>query len=192
MGKRGQRFFWHVPLGGWFPGSPGAPGINNNVGGDIISVLVDTEAVQSDRPDIDDFVIERVIGQYMLTGSEVVAVDHFVHHRVYVADSDSSSVAVRSLNTADDAETSFLWHRVEAWHENQNADVFGIPWTVAHAAFAATPTPWMGRHGHFDIKVGRRIGGGQSLIWHTELLAAPLGNDTFNLKLWCRVLLREG
>ncbi len=190
MAKKRQKFFWHVPPNGWFSGSPGAPDDNTNVGGDIVVPLVDTETVLSARPDMDNFVVERVVGQFQMHIDEDPAVKHYVHHRVYVAQGDATSVAIRDLKQEDDAETSFLFHRVQPWHQNWDADDFG-DWQDGAAGVPAHQG-WMGRHGNFDIKVGRRLEGGDVLIWHVELVPAPIANDEAALRLWVRILVRQG
>jgi hypothetical protein len=151
--------------------------------------LISSEGGQGNRPELDNFVVERIIGQYMMSGDESVAASHFVHHRVYVADADSTGISLRNLAVGDDAETSFLWHRVEPWAIEYNGDLWGN-WEKGGAA---TPpaTAWQGRHGNVDIRVGRRISGGSDLIWHTQLVPAPAANLTMYLKLWLRMLVRE-
>ncbi len=187
---RNSKMFWHVPSACWYNSSPVALGGIANVGADIVTTLVNTESGEGDVPVNDNFVIERIVGQYMLTGDEVVPTNHFLHSRVYVSDSDSTAIALRSLNTADDAETSFLWHQVDPWHSSWNGDAIGA-WQSDGVAGSPFATPWKGRLGHVDIKVGRRIEAGSSLIWHTQIQASPGANDVFYLKLWLRMLCRE-
>ncbi len=166
-----------------------ALGGNANVGGDIVVTLISAEGGEGNRPELDNFVVERIVGQYQVSGDESAAVNHFVHHRVYVADADAAAIALRNLLQADDAETSFLWHQVDPWANAADADVFGM-WGL-HAAGQPQATPWMGRLGHVDIKVGRKIQGGRDLIWHTQIVNPPAANNTMYVKLWLRMLVRE-
>jgi len=190
MGKR-SKFFWHVPGPScWFVGPPVALGGNANVAGDIVVTLISAEGGEGNRPELDNFVVERIVGQYMFTADESVAVRHHLHSRVYVADADASSIALRVLTQADDAETSFLWHQVDPWDTAQDGTQFGS-WNDSGAGARPRVTPWMGRNGHVDIKVGRQIGGGRDLIWHTTIVNAPAADNTFYLKLWLRMLVRE-
>lgn len=191
MGKS-SRFFWHSGTLIWHQLGPSASVGNPNVGGDIIVTLVNTESVGAagDTPVLDQFVVERIVGQYHVTSNESVGVDRYAHHRVYVADTDEMSVALRDLTTADDAETSFLWHQVDPHPKELMGDVWGA-WQHPVSGVRPAATPWMGRHGHVDIKVGRRIDQGTSLIWHTQLEAAPAADNEHFLKLWLRMLVRE-
>ncbi len=161
------------------------------MGADQIVTLVNTESVgaQADVSVLDQFVVERIVGQYLMTTIESVAVNRYGHHRVYVADTDATSVAIRDLIIADDAETSFLWHQVDPMSNALQNDIFGT-WNH-HGAGQPEATPWMGRLGNIDIKVGRRIDQGSSLIWHTQFEPAPPADNTWFLKLWLRMLVRE-
>jgi len=188
-----SKYFWHVPLGCWsnqYPNAIIGAGAGNS-GEDIIQFLVDTETVQSDRPDIDRFVVERIVGQYQVIGAETEAAPYMVHHRVYVADADSSSIALRNLGTADEAETSFLWHQVETWNVHWNNGVFGN-WAGGNT-LTPTTRQFMGRMGHVDIRVGRAIEGGQILCWHTQFRGAVAPeDDEFDICFWLRILVRHG
>ncbi len=181
--------FWHVPTNAWFDGGPAAGGGVGNVGADIVIPLVASGDDVGERPVNDNFVIERIVGQYQVTGDESVPVDKYVHSRVYVAESDAASLSLRNLTTADDAETSFLWHQVGPWDTVND----GVRWGDWLGVAAGTPpaTPWAGRLGHVDIRVGRRIEGGETLIWHTQFDPTPAIVDTMFLKLWLRMLCRE-
>ncbi len=190
MAKR-NKFFWHVPPAAWLVGGPILTTGTANILGDIVVELLSTETVQSARPDIDNFVVERIVGQYMITGDEAAAANHFLHSRVYVAEIDATTISLRNLNTADDAETSFLWHQVDPWPNAADGDIFGT-WVGDHGAGQPRATPSNGRLGNVDIRVGRCLEGGEVLIWHTQIDAAPAANDTHFLKLWLRLLVREG
>lgn len=187
---RKKKFFWHVPSACWYGASPISLGGIANVGADIVTTLINTESGVGDVPVNDNFVVERIVGQYQYSGDESAAANHFIHHRVYVADSDSTAIALRSLLSADDAETSFLWHQVDPWPNSMDGDIFGS-WITDHGVGQPTATPWMGRYGNVDIKVGRRIEEGQSLLWHSQLVPTPAANNTVYVKLWLRMLLRE-
>lgn len=190
MAKKRQKFFWHVSPNMWRAGQPSLAQGVGNVGSDIVVELISTETLQSSVPENDNFVVERIIGQYMIVGDVTSPVDHFLHSRVYVAETDALSVALRTLSTADDAETSFLWHQVDPFPITYDGDVWGT-WQQSGGGNPAS-TPWKGRQGHIDIKVGRRLEGGEALIWHTQIVLAPPANDDFRLSLWLRALVREG
>jgi len=187
---KASKFFWHVPGPAcWFAGAPIPLGGVANIGSDIVATLISAEGGQGNRPELDNFVVERIVGQYQVTADESVGAFHFLHHRVYVVDADATSIALRTLSEADDAETSFLYHKVEYWDATFDNDPAGN-WQVSSGAGPA-PTPWQGRHGHVDIKVGRRIEGGRDLIWHTQVISPPAADNTFYVKLWLRMLVRE-
>ncbi len=193
MGKK-SKYFWHVPPGAWATLDPTVNGVDS-VAGDVVILLVDAESgVASAHPEIDNFVVERIVGQYMIKMHAVTPppVGMGIAHRVYVTDADTTSVAFRNLNTADDAETSFLWHQVDAMAEDLNNDPFGS-WQrpSSGARPRLTPTPTMGRYGHIDIRVGRRLEGGEALVWHSQSIPAQI-DDSWSIKLWLRFLVREG
>ncbi len=190
MGKK-QKFFWHVPPDTWSAAGP-AVGIGvGNVGPDIVSELISTETVQSARPDVDNFVVERIVGQWMLTGTESPTADRFLHHRIYVADHDALAISLRTLSTADDAETSFLYHRVEPWSAAFVGDPWGT-WQARSNGNDPTHQSMMGRHGHLDVRVGRRLEGGQALVWHTQIVNSPPADNVFRFRAWFRLLVRQG
>ncbi len=183
---------WHVPLECWDNGAPGGIHILN-IGNDIATTLISTDSadVGLDVPDnADEYIVERVIGQWNLHGNEASPQSYYVHNRVYPTVSDQSTIILRDLTSPDDAESDFLWHQVSGWDPNFDTDPFG-DWTTGLQASPA-PTPFMGRHGHVDIRVNRRIKQGFSLIWHTQLSGpANAVDNEFNLHLWLRMLLRE-
>lgn len=189
MARKNKKYFWHVPPDAWYSGNPIALGGNANTNQDIVATLIDTETVQSARPDIDNFVVERIVGQYMLTKDASVAANEFWHHRVYVAPTNATAIALRSLNTDDDAESSFLWHQVDPMPTTADGDAWG-DWQLAPGGNPSA-TPFMGRFGHVDIRVGRRLEGGEALIWHTQVVFTPAANLTHYVKLWLRLLVRE-
>lgn len=193
---RKNKFFWHVPFQSWFRGPP----TNNdfavgNVGNDIVTTLIDSESVVGSgdaHPEIDAFVVERIIGQYQMVTNDSLTVDRFVHHRVYVSQSDDTSLALRSLIDADDAETSFLWHQVDAFPAVLDGDPWGSWSTPTGVSSQVNPgQTFMGRFGHVDIRVGRRLEGGESLIWHTEVTPGFAAQGVAGMKWWLRILVRE-
>jgi len=190
VADRKKSYFWHVPPGGWGAISPATPGVSS-IGGDVVIVLVDGESGPiSAHPEIDNFVVERIVGQYMIMMHALSPppLGAGVHSRVYVADADVGSVGVRDLESADDAETSFLWHQVDAVDGDANNEPFGNWATLARPA--TDGVGFMGRHGHLDIRVGRRVEGGQALLWHSQF--NPTAVDTaYSVKLWVRLLVRE-
>ena len=191
MGKsRGNQYFWHVPPGGWYEGSPVIAAGVGNFGNDIVVPLVDAEtAAISSKPEIDNFIVERVIGQYMISTNESIGTQRFMHHRVYVADADLATIALRVLDTASEAETSFLWHKVEYASELLAAAPGG---TWQNNGPVDSEQGAVDRRGSFDIRVGRRVEQGTALLWHTQLEPAPVADDLVFLKLWVRLLVREG
>lgn len=194
MASRPRNMQWHVPPGAWFQGGPGTAGSGiANVGEDIILDLVSTEGLVAGGSAIPDsqggrIWIERVVGQYNFSGGEVVAVPHFVHHRVYEADSDGASVGLRNLTTQDDAETSFMWHQVDPFPVGYNNLPLGGWGGQTNLASIATVPFASGRLGHVDIRVGRMLEPGRSLVWHTQISPVPVGAG-YGLRAWIRVLL---
>ncbi len=190
--SRAKRFYWHVPEWCANDSLPTAASGVPNVGNDIVIELVNTDFAAPGDPRQDNFVVERVVGQWMLRAdASAPGTDRFMHHRVYVADGDQNAVSLRDLFTQDDADSSFLWHHVFPWEGGHNNEPWGT-WT--NGTVSAPQVPFgESRLGTFDIRVGRRIEEGQSLIWHTQLFGgvALESNDWF-LHLWCRVLMREG
>lgn len=187
---------WHVPALCWHVGSPGASGGIANVGNDIFTPLVQSEdragATLSTVPDAaDEWVVERVIGQYHFYGTQPAAMNAYFHSRIYPTLSDETSVALRDLTTQDDAESDFLWHQIDPW----SAVYDGDDWGNWQAASSGNPTGerFMGRFGHVDVRVNRRIRQGESLIWHTQIKGPIVpGDDEFWLRLWVRMLVRTG
>ncbi len=186
------KFYWHVPEWGGDDPTPSATAGVPNVDNDIVVELVNTDFAAPGDPRQDNFVVERVIGQYMLRAdASASSVNRFVHNRVYVADGDQNAVSLRDLFSQDDADSSFLWHQVIPWEGGNNNEPWGS-WVNGVAGAPQVPFE-SGRLGNIDIRVGRRIEEGQSLIWHTQLFnGAILPSNDFFLHLWCRVLMREG
>ncbi len=175
--------FWHVPE--WFSGPPSVSTGISNVGADIVVDLVNAE-----QPDgglaPDNFVVERVIGQYQLV-SDATGVDRFVHHRLYVTMGDAATLFLRKLDTADDADTSFMYSRVEFFSAGMHQIASG---NWASPDIGRINMPATERNGTFDVRVGRKVMEGTSLIWHTEVDGGP-ASDTYHLKMWVRILMRE-
>lgn len=160
---------------------------------DIATVLISTDSVANlEVPDAaDEYVVERVVGQYMLHGNQASPTNYFTHTRIYPTVSDAGAIILRDLVTPDDAESDFLWHQVAGWSSQWDTDTWGN-WQNGGDT-VPQPSGFMGRMGHVDVRVNRRIKQGFSLIWHTQLKGAadPI-NGEFNLYLWLRMLLREG
>lgn len=176
--------FWHVPS--WFEGGPDAgEGDASNVGADLAVALVDEHDIV--HLGQDNFVCERLIGQYQYTSEEVVPLDHYIHSRVYVCQADSTTLALRNLNRQDDADSSFLWHNVELFSTSMAGNTGG-DWLSS--AFSQLNQPATSRNGSFDIRVNRRINEGTALVFQGTIIPIPV-NLTFHLKLWVRLLLRE-
>ncbi len=186
-------FYWHAPS--WEPRDAigGAQlGEHQNVANDIVVELINTDFADPGDPRQDNFVVERIIGQYKISADAgALAGDRFVQSRVYVADGDKNSVSLRNLYDIDDADSSFLWHQVDAF----SAAAVGSNWGTWRQGGSADPTvPFMsGRLGSFDIRVGRSVPEGRSLLWHTQLKngGLALDDDTWFLSLWVRLLMRE-
>ncbi len=191
--SRKRNYYWYCPA--WSAEGQMNPSIGiSNVGNDIVVPLIDTDWAPPGDPVQDNFVVERIIGQFLLHGDATApAQDRIVHHRVYVADSDSTSIALRNLYTQDDADTSFLWHLVDGFSADSPGNAWGN-WKKG-AASTLGSTFMNSRLGSFDIRVGRRVEEGQTLLWHTSLenpLISTLDDNEFSLMYWCRLLMREG
>lgn len=188
---RKRKYFWHVPASCWFNQGPSGATGEANVGGDIVVSLLDAIGDTAARPQVDNWTIERIVGQYQFAGISGIGVNRFLHSRVYVAESDSGAISLRNLNLAEDAETSFLFHRVDLFHNSWDGDAAGN-WQGTALGGSPAATAWKARHGDIDIRVGRRLEGGESLIWHTQMVPAPAADDELFLKLWLRMLVSEG
>ncbi len=192
MAKRKSRYFWHVPNNGWHSSNPNPQLGVGNTNDDIVVPLIDSEIIPvTATPEHDQWVVERIVGQWLLTSQEDAPVQHhYVHSRIYPVSADSVSVAIRSLQLAEEAESDFLWHHVSPWPTTFDTDTWGN-WQTSGAGNPSGET-YMGRFGHFDVRVGRRIEQGTALIWHTQMVPAPTADNDFFLKLWLRLLVREG
>ncbi len=126
---RKHSFFWHVPgVDSWYSSSPGGGGVIINQGKDIILVLVDSEEPAASEPVVpsdDEFVVERVIGQWNLEGTQATSRNYYVHERCYVVQATQAQVAVRDIAAADEADTSFMYHQVTAWSALYNGGHVG-------------------------------------------------------------------
>ncbi len=189
-----SKYHWYAPI--WTDAGPFVPSTGEaNIGNEIVVNLLNTDWAPPGDPIADNFVVERVIGQYMLHSSASAAdVDRIVHHRVYVAPSDETTVSLREISLLDDADTSFLWHHVEGFNAGWAGENWGTWRTPNDGQYSATGSSWKGRHGNFDIGVGRYVGEGTSLLWHTSLQSSSFGqlvDDTWALMMWVRVLMKE-
>ncbi len=189
MAKR-KSYYWHVPV--WADVSSPTQGNGvSNVGDDIFVELLNSDFAPPADPRQDNFVVERIIGQYMLVSSGTAeSGSRIVHHRIYVVDGDQNTHQFRDIFSQDDADSSFLWHLVEGVSASSVGGVFGS-WRKEGANEPQKPFE-RGRLGSFDVRVGRRVDEGQSLIWHTQLdNQGELVNGTWDLIMWVRVLMRE-
>ncbi len=178
-----RSLFWHVPH--WYSGAPGSGFGIGNVGGDILAALIDEHDIAHIGQD--NFTVVRIIGQYQITSQQVVPNDRYIFHRVYVTTADSLTIALRTLNTADDADSSFLWNEVAYHTTAMDGDNRGS-WRGSNGAGLNQPS--QDRNGSFDINVNRKVDEGTALVWHTQVFPAT-GDDEFRLKLWVRLLVGE-
>lgn len=189
--------FWHVPA--WYSGSPSSIAGHPNVGRDIVIELLETETA-GDSIAPDSYWVERIVGQYQVTGFKAVGSinDAYLHHRVYKCMSGDNYLFLRDLATEDDADTSWMMHKVEIFDDSLQGSNVGS-WSGPGGANAnglvhQTLTPPISRAGGFDIKVGRKVNEGESLVWQTQIQDITGGapaDDTYFLKMWVRVLLRK-
>ncbi len=193
MARQRKSFWWHVAEGGWASGAPDNAGILN-VGRDIVLVLVDSEEATGEEPRVpeqDDFVCERIIGQWKLLGNEAPAANYFIHERVYVVDSEPGALALRDLANRREADTSFLYHQVTPWSILYDGDSWGN-WNSAGVT-ANVPAQYR-PGGPFmrDIRVGRKILEGHALIYHLQIEGVGIPVDgNFSAQFWMRTLLRK-
>lgn len=182
--------FWHVPF--WFQGGFGTATGVGNVGQHMVVELVETESASATIAP-DNYWVERVVGQYMVTSlANPLLFNPLLHHRMYVTEADSTSTNLRDLASQDDADTSFMMHKVEAFDAAWSGGQFGN-WNASNYSKDTYTMP-ISRSGGFDVKVGRKVSEGESLIWHTQIEGNPSGppnNDQFFLKMWTRVLLKQ-
>lgn len=204
--------FWHVPY--WFNLPPGGASFSvGNSDDNCVAELLETETA-SDSIAPDRYWVERIVGQYQLhMNTDVVGyTDSFFHHRVYVAQAGSGYIQLRDPSVLEDADTSFLMHKVEYHHDRQVDNGGGsgngswgfvqpldsasgtVYWNGAPAAAATRFNGPISRQGGFDIKVGRVVDEGESLIWHTKAKSNISWADSTNdwgLRLWVRLLIRQ-
>lgn len=197
--KARKPYWWHVPLDAWAPATP-VGGHLGNTGNDVFLVLVDSEeaaALENDVvPEHDEFVIERVIGQWHMRMDLAVGANFYVHERCYVVPSTAGTIALRNLTDAAEADTSFLYHNVTGFTANQNADAWGN-WLGArpdlpdNALGSANQDP-RGLYAR-DVRVGRRLEEGEALVWHWQLRGTVVpADDLVQVKCWFRTLVRQG
>ncbi len=185
-----RNMFWHVPNACWHPGQIAGGTGNQNNARDIVVPLISTNpATNLAVPeDASDFVVKRIVGQYLIQGSQAVAENYIIHNRVYPTLSDAGSIGLRNLDTSDDAESDFLWHLVQPWQTAYDGDLWGN-WQEPSGSGAITPFR-NGRLGDVDITVSRRIADGQDLIWHTQFTGGNAPADfEFDLYMWIRMLM---
>jgi len=197
MARKNKGFFWHVGEGMWSDGAPGVQSstVTTNNGIDIVVVLIDTvepAAAEPVVPENDNFVVERIIGQWQLRSTAAIARDAFIHERIYLAQVAPASISVRDLASQEQADTSLLWTQVTPWSAEWNNDSWGN-W---QGASVVSDRPGIFRAGgpNFrDVRVGRRISEGEALIYHLQIEAStPPADNEFHLEMWMRCLVREG
>lgn len=183
---------WHVSDNMWYNQIPGFGGLNGNLGNDIVVPLVSSDlelgAGNSAYPEAESFVVERVIGQFLMVSNTETAVNAFLHHRIYPVEQEFNTFAIRDLSQPENAETDFLWHRVEMWWPQQVNNLFGTWYAIG------STTPFQDcRMGHFDVKVNRRLRQGECLIFHTQVVGgvAPPVDNTYFIHMWARALVRS-
>lgn len=190
-----SNLFWHVPR--WYDGPPAYNLGQPNVDKDIVIELLETETASNNIAP-DSYFVERIVGQYQLTGGanagEDPAIDAFVHHRVYATQANVSDLALRDLGSADEADSRWLMHKVEFFNVNASTDKKEGNWSNAPAGSGPSDTfaGSVSRKGGFDIRAGIAVREGFSLIWHTQLEASATPFDnTMYLKMWVRLLLKK-
>ncbi len=180
MARQRGNMFWTVPV--WTDDTQvSGPGQANDANGNVLLGLLDASEFE-DRP----VFVKRIIGQYNHAANASAVLSSIIHHRIYVANTDlaTSAVDVATLDTALGAEQAFLWHEVGFLPGVQSGSLWqGMgPTTGSRTQFQ--------RQGAFDIKVGRKIKGTDSLIWHSFVGQAAAANE-YNVQLWIRLLVEE-
>jgi len=180
----------------WADGYPEGAHVGN-IGNDLVLPLVVTEEAVANEPDVpnlDEFVIERVIGQFMLRSFLTGGANTLVHERLYVTPTfDGSTIALRDLESSTEADTSFMYHNVWLYHASHFQDA------VSHwgdRSNTGTLPQNVAMHGPCfrDIKVGRRVKEGECLCLHWQFAASGGGvyeDDIWQCYPWFRVLLRK-
>lgn len=184
---------WHVSNEMWYQAQPGFAG-NANVGPDILVPMVSSDmeigGANSAYPEAESFVCERVLGQYLFVSNFESPNNMFLHHRIYPVEQEFNTFAIRDLTAPENAETDFLWHRVDPIRPQQFNDVFG---TWVDGGLVGVPFQEC-RRGHFDVKVNRRIRQGECLVWHTYIMNGlgfvPTDNTCW-IQMWARALVRS-
>lgn len=184
-----------MPVLSWEGGGPTQGGLAN-VGVDIVLPLVQTAepaGADPEVPDDDYFVVERIVGQWYLRSEQAIGRNYHVHERVYVVESGANFYALRDLVSREQADTSFLYHNVTAWMGGGwTADTWGNWQNGSTDVIPAVQNA--GQHGPLfrDIRVGRRIAEGESLIYHWQFAGTiDPEDDDFFCKSWIRVLLSK-
>lgn len=185
--------FWHVPV--WDENRPptnqlGVPSVGKNA----FVELVQTDTASSNLAP-DNYWVERIVGQvlYQRIAVEPDSGSWFVHSRVYVTPASTTGIVLRDLASADDADTSWMMHTNQLMFETTTGET-GNWQQAAGAGTPDTYTAPMPRKGSFDIRVGRKVAEGESLIWHAQIeptILANLIDAQLNMRMWIRVLLRQ-
>lgn len=177
--KRGNTF-WTVPV--WDNSAQvNGPGIGSDAAGNVILSLLDAADFE-DRP----VYVKRIIGQYNHVTSASIMANALIHHRIMVANTDllTGNVDAGTLDTILGAERAFLWHEVGFLPTT----VGGSFW--APMGSATSDRTVFQRQGAFDISVGRKIHGTDSLIWQSFAKPVAAAGD-YSVLIWMRILLEE-
>ncbi len=180
MGRKRGNIFWTVPF--WSDDSlVQGPGILSDAGGGIILNLASALDYE-DRP----VFVKRIIGQYNHISNATGVFNSLIHHRIMVANTDlaTSNVDAGTLDTALGAERAFLWHEVGFLPPTLGGSLWAPMGSGTAARFIDQ------RKGKFDISVGRKIHGTDSLIWQSLAVGGVAPGD-MALQLWIRLLLEE-
>lgn len=188
-----SNMFWHVPS--WTEQTPSASGQwSFDTSGNMVIPLLETEtASESIAPD--NYWVERIVGQYVVKANKDTGafLPFYMHSRVYVMPADQLGVDTRDLGQKDDADTSFMMHKVELIDDSINGAYAGN-WGQG-ALDTMTLTPPISRLGGFDIRVGRKVEAGTALIWHSFMQGAEwpdgIGQFSVGIDMWVRVLLKQ-
>lgn len=186
--------FWHVPV--WFEGKTPANAVGSvqSVGANLFVELLETDTASSNLAP-DNYWVERIVGQVLFqrNTAESDSGNWYLQHRVYVTPASNTGIVLRDLSLADDADTSWMFNKTELMLEGVGGTTQG-DWSPTVSNPSPTFNAAMSRNGGIDIRVGRKVSEGESLIWHSQIIAEVSGNlvnSQLVMKAWIRVLLRQ-
>lgn len=200
-----SRFRWYTPF--WQQ-------VVNPLGADL--ALTDSQSIQLITPEglfadtisETDVRVTRIIGQYRVWFNGVefpdaLARSLYIHNRVYVVSGDGTNIFNRDLTNIIDADADMLWNQIDFMARSQlsstdqaNMGTWGGAGPGSTDTYANVKPFMMGRMGHFDIKVDRRIEEGESLVWKTQLepgnnaLASGPNMGRMYIDMWVRCLVK--